>query len=429
MCAFLYPDLRSLRAISAFALGKLSRAHPVAGPEENELMAGSSAPPALSKGDQQAAEALLTQALGEPAVVQTAEQVWDRGHVVRLHLASGRAVILKRQRSQGHHGSQGSRLFGAELAALDYLKAMPVPVAPRLLGADPEAGLLLMEDLGNGATLADSLMAAGRERVQAELIAYAEALGSLHAWSMGHGDEAAGLRARYGPGDEAGPGWRDAVQRGKAPFLAAAATLGVASEGVAEEIDEVHRMIIGTSYLGLVHGDPCPDNVRLIDGICRIVDFETAGWGPVAYDAAYLLAPFPSCWCFARLPAEVAGPAVAAYRARLAAAGIELGPDWEDLTTAVLAAAFLGRGQMLAEVLDRDHEWGTTTLRPRLLAWLRTFTGRAGDGTLPRLQATAAAMHDRLTERWAGLEIPDYPSLAQPGSAVAQLPRGWQPQP
>ena len=75
-----------------FWLGKLSRAHPGPGPGENELMAGSSAPPALSKGDKQAAEALLTQALGEPTVVHTAEQVWDRGHVIRLHLASGRAV-------------------------------------------------------------------------------------------------------------------------------------------------------------------------------------------------------------------------------------------------------------------------------------------------------------------------------------------------
>jgi phosphotransferase family enzyme len=202
--------------------------------------------------------------------------------------------------------------------------------APRLLGADARAGLLLMEDLGDGATLADSLMAA--------------------------------------------------------------AALGVACHGVAEEIDRVHRMIIGTSYLGLVHGDPCPDNVRLVDGTCRIVDYEYAGWGPVAYDAAYLLAPFPSCWCFARLPAEVAGPAVEAYRASLGTAGVELGPDWESLTTAVLAAAFLGRGQTFAEALDQDDEWGTTTMRPRLLAWLRTFTGRAGDGTLPRLQATAAAM-------------------------------------
>lgn len=389
-------------------------------------MPGSSPPPALPEAERRTAEALLTRALGEPAVVRAAEPLWDRGHVFRLHLAPGHAVILKRKRGQE---SIGARLFGAELAALDYLTAMPVPVAPRLLGADARAGLLLMEDLGEGATLADSLMAAGRERVQAELIAYARAMGSLHAWSMGHAGEAAGLRARHGPGDEAGPRWRDAVQRGKEPFLATAAALGVARHGLAEEIDQVHRMIIGTSYLGLVHGDPCPDNVRLTDGTCRIVDFEYAGWGPVAYDAAYLLAPFPSCWCFARLPADVAGPAGEAYRAQLEAAGIELGPDWESLTTAVLAAAFLGRGQVLAEALDRDHEWGTTTMRPRLLAWLRTFTGRAGDGTLPRLQATAAAMLDRLTERWAGIRIPDYPSFARAGAELARIPDGWQPQP
>lgn len=389
-------------------------------------MADSAPPAALPEAEQRAAEALLTRALGEPAVVQAAESLWDRGHVFRLRLASGRTVILKRKRGQWPIGRQ---LFGDELAALDYLNGMPVPVAPRLLGADARAGLLLMEDLGDGATLADSLMAAGRERVQAELIAYARALGSLHAWSMSHAGEAAGLRARHGQGDEAGPRWRDAVQRGKEPFLAAAATLGVASHGVAEEIGQVHRMIVGTSYLGLVHGDPCPDNVRLIDGSCRIVDYEYAGWGPVAYDAAYLLAPFPSCWCFGRLPAEAAGPAVEAYRASLAAAGIELGPGWESLMTAVLAAAFLGRGQIFAEALDQDDEWGTTTMRPRLLAWLRTFTGRAGDGTLPRLQATAAAMLDRLTERWAGIRIPDYPSLAQAGSALARIPGGWQPRP
>jgi Ser/Thr protein kinase RdoA (MazF antagonist) len=389
-------------------------------------MADPAPPPALPEAEQRAAEPLLTRTLGEPAVVQTAEPLWDRDHIFRLRLTSGHTVILKRKRREWPIGAQ---LFGDELAALDYLNGMAVPVAPRLLGADAQAGLLLMEDLGDGATLADSLMAAGRERVQAELIAYARALGSLHAWSMSHAGEAAGVRARHGPGS-AGPRWRDAVQRGKEPFLTAAARLGVASHGVAEEIDQVHRMVVGTSYLGLVHGDPCPDNVRLVDGTCRIVDYEYAAWGPVAYDAAYLLAPFPSCWCFARLPDEVAGPAVEAYRAILATAGFELGPDWESVTTAVLAAAFLGRGQMLAEALDRDDDdWGTTTMRPRLLAWLRTFTGRAGDGTLPRLQAAAAAMQGRLAGRWAGVRIPDYPSLAQAGSVLARIPDGWQPKP
>jgi len=122
--------------------------------------------------------------------------------------------------------------------------------------------------------------------------------------------------------------------------------------------------------------------VRIDDGVCRIFDFETSGWGPVAFDAAYLLAPFPSCWCFASLPAEIAGLALDAYRARLEAEGIGLGAEWEDLTTAVLAGLLIARGPMLAEALGQDSEWGTTTIRPRLLTWLRSFTCRAGDGTL-----------------------------------------------
>jgi len=205
-------------------------------------MADSAAPVALPEAERRAAEALLTRAFGEPTAVRAAAQVWDRGHVFRLHLASGRTAVLKRRRG---HAPNSSQAFGDELAALDYLNAMPVPVAPRLLGADAAAGLLLMEDLGDGATLADSLMAAGRERVRAELTAYAQAMGTLHAWSMGHPEEAAGLRARHGPGGEAGPRWRDAVRRGKEHFLTVAATLGVATDGVAEEIDQVHRMITG----------------------------------------------------------------------------------------------------------------------------------------------------------------------------------------
>ena len=56
-------------------------------------MADSSPPPELPEGERRAAEALLTRALGEPAVVQAAQQVWDRAHVFRLHLAPDRAVI------------------------------------------------------------------------------------------------------------------------------------------------------------------------------------------------------------------------------------------------------------------------------------------------------------------------------------------------
>ena len=157
--------------------------------------------PALSAAETRAAEALLARAWGPGTSVRAAEPIWDRSHVVRLHLATGRSVVMKKR--------AGKDTFGAELGALEYLNGMPEPVAPRLLGADADAGILLMEDLGPGPSLADSLLTGDRSRVRADLVSYAEALGSMHAWSMGRPRD-----PRLGT-----PPWPDAVARGKDAFL------------------------------------------------------------------------------------------------------------------------------------------------------------------------------------------------------------------
>ena len=44
-------------------------------------------------------------------------------------------------------------------------------------------------------------------------------------------------------------------------------------------------------------------------------------------------------------------------------------------------------GDAIAKVLEEDDEWGTTTMRLRLLTWLRSFTSAAGrSGVLPGLR-------------------------------------------
>jgi Ser/Thr protein kinase RdoA (MazF antagonist) len=382
--------------------------------------------PVLSAAERQAAETLLAEAWGERAEIRAAGALRDRRHVFRLRAGSGRSAVLKRR---DDHDRGPGRGFGAELAALAYLSAMPEPVAPRLLGADEAAGILLMEDLGPGPSLADSLLAGDRARAEADLTAYARALGSLHAWSMSRPGELADLRTRHAPGAALRPEWLGAIEAGGAPFLSAAAALGLAAGGVAEEMSGLGEMLRGAGYLGLVHGDACPDNVRLLAGGAQIFDFEASGWGPVVLDAAYLQAPFPSCWCFASLPAAAAAPAVAAYRACIESAGIALGPSWDAATAAALIGWIIARGQAITRMLDEDREWGTTTMRPRLLAWLRNFTDAAGRaGVLPRLRSLAGAMHDRLGARWPGTVIPDYPALAGPGSAPLRVPGWWQPE-
>ena len=367
--------------------------------------------PALSAAETRAAEALLARAWGSGTSVRAAEPIWDRSHVVRLHLATGRSVVMKKR--------AGNDTFGAELAALEYLDGMPEPVAPRLLGADADAGIVLMEDLGPGPSLADSLLTGDRSRVRADLVSYAGALGSMHAWSMGRPRD-----PRLGT-----PPWPDAVARGKDAFLGAAVSLGLAAVAAGTEIGQLSVLLNETGYHGLVHGDACPDNVRFLDGRCRIFDFEHSGWGAVVLDASYLLAPFPSCWCFGRLPASVAAPAMSAYRGRLEAAGIDLGPSWDAAMTAALGTWIVAWGDAIAKVLEEDHEWGTTTMRPRLLTWLRSFTSAAGrSGVLPGLRVLAGELHERLSARWPEAALADYPALARPGSAQVQAPDFWQPQ-
>jgi hypothetical protein len=116
---------------------------------------------------------------------------------------------------------------------------------------------------------AEALLTGGREQAQADLIAYAGALGSLHALSAGQPGRLAELRARYAPGATTAPRWMAAIGSGRDAFLGAAAGLGLPVAGAGDEIDELGTMLDATAPLGLVHGDACPDNVRITDGSCR----------------------------------------------------------------------------------------------------------------------------------------------------------------
>jgi hypothetical protein len=379
----------------------------------------------LSAEETSVAESVLGGVWGTRVTVRSAETIWGRSHIVRLRLADDRSAVLKRRRSENFGGRD--RSFGAELAALEFLNGMETAVAPRLFGADPGAGILVMEDLGPDVSLADSLLARDRGRAEADLVAYARALGSMHAWSFGRADQFAEIRARHSSSAPA-PEWLDAITSRKESFLAVAGRFGgPPADGVGEEIDSLTELLSGSGYAGLVHSDPCPDNTRIAGGNCRIFDFETSGWGPVALDAAYLLAPFPSCWCFARLPAEAAAPALRAYRRQVADAGAVLGADWDAALTAALAGWVVARGAAIGKALDEDEDWGTTTMRPRLLTWLRSFTGAAErSGVLPRLRTCAEALHEQLSARWPEAAVPEYPALAGQHAPLAQIPRGWK---
>jgi hypothetical protein len=97
--------------------------------------------------------------------------------------------------------------------------------------------------------------------------------------------------------------------------------------------------------------------------------------------------------------------------------------------TAALGAWIIARGDAIAKVLEDDDEWGTTTMRPRLLTWLRSFTSAGGrSGALPSLRVLAGGLHERLSARWPQAVTADYPALARRGSAQVRVSDFWQPE-
>jgi hypothetical protein len=58
----------------------------------------------LSAAETRAAEALLARARGTVTSVRAAEPIWDRSHVVRLHLATGRSVVMKKRADKDTFG-------------------------------------------------------------------------------------------------------------------------------------------------------------------------------------------------------------------------------------------------------------------------------------------------------------------------------------
>lgn len=307
--------------------------------------------------------------------VVEASLVQERHHIVRVTLTDGTAVIVKRLRSEGQKRPDGDAGFEREWSALNHLSGCSV--VPSFLGGDKDASILVISELPPGRSLAESLLGNDPAQASADLMAYATALAQLNS---------------FPPFPSEKPARMVGFRRGRAEF------------GADDALDEV-LAVLESGPLGVVHGDPCPDNVVIDDdGVCRIFDFEFTTAGPVALDAAYLLAPFPSCWCFAPLPREVVDAAVTAYRSVL------------RITDQALSAATVVTAVSTLSILDHarteDQPWGLTTLRPRLLSWLDAC---AGQPSFPHAADRAARLAEELRAVWGDVSAPPYPAFASTG--------------
>jgi Ser/Thr protein kinase RdoA (MazF antagonist) len=276
--------------------------------------------------------------------------------------------------------SAAGRLLN-EWAALEFLSS--TNVAPRLYAANRDDGVLVIEDLGAGASLIDRLNQPDRVAAEQALSAYARGLAALHAHTSNQASA---------PRDPFVTAW---PARNLPPLRSILTDLGLGwTTRTQEELDTVvHVVAEAHDLLALSQGDTCPENHRLTADGVRFLDFEFCGFRHALLDVAFLRLPFPTCQDVQRLPVEAVDQALAAYRAQLNfdhfASQLDIAQAWWTM---------LSLGAYLPRALGEDQLVGTATMRQRLLLWLETF------GTyiqsLPALHTLARDARELLHQRW-----------------------------
>ncbi|HXQ11552.1 MAG TPA: hypothetical protein VN805_11215 [Caulobacteraceae bacterium] len=242
--------------------------------------------------------------------------------------------------------------MATERAALEFLEAIGFTAAPRVVAADLQAAVLVLEDVG-GTPLADLICRDGAGAHADDLLAFARGMGALGAATAGIEADYAAIRARYGAPDRRagrarglGPAWPATRER------LAALGLPIEGEGAAE-LAKVERTILEPgAFLTLTNGDAQPNNVLIGAGGGRLIDFEFADYRHALVNAVWIHVPGPA-WITVEHPRNAA--LEDAFRGALAA-GVAEGED----------DVLFGHGMAavcLAEACDRFARFPTLDAR------------------------------------------------------------------
>lgn len=305
-----------------------------------------------------------------------------------------------------------------EHAALELLGRIAPSSAARLLAADAAHGVLVLEDLGDGPSLATMLLGGDPQVARTALVSHASALGRLHAVTIGRAEEFYEIRRALGPVDPAAVRMTLRSVDMTGPFrelstFLADNDLPPLGRAGTEELAVVQQVLADPGgFLALSSGDPCPDNGRItVDGV-RFFDFEAAGFRHALVDAAHYLMPFPNCWCWRVLPPDVANAARSAYRESLAVGCAEARQHQrvgDQMATAAAAWLVWTLYRRLPQANDDP------VAQSRVATAVSAFLLATSEShALNELRSWAAELHRSLATRWHPPPPDTYPAFGGP---------------
>lgn len=343
----------------------------------------------------EAAERLLTRRTGAPVTLADPMDLGGSGRsvVLRVRVAANpfslpRTLVLKKvppPRGTGldpRGGAPGDEVaFLREAVSYQFATALAKDHRPgaELLAYDFDSRLLILSDLGDATPLATLLRSSDADTAGNTLMALAQALGRMHAATVGREEDFSALLRRAGVTDGADLMSQQALAAvGGVPALLTDNFGLTVADSVLDRAERAAKLFTGGRFRAFSPSDLCPDNIVVGDEGVQFLDYEWGGFRDATLDIAYTLTSFPLCLCRAPLTSDRIRAMADAWRAEVVGMWPQLAYDEvlaERLLDAQLACVWLSTHLFLPE----DHT--------------RIASVRGHELSVPRLPALAA--------RWA----------------------------
>jgi hypothetical protein len=334
-----------------------------------------------------AAEQLLTRRTGATVTLAEAVDLGGSGQavVLRVRVTENpfqlpRTLVIKQLPRNGDGIDEG---FLREAVSYQFATALPKEhrPGPDLLAYDLGERLLILSDLGDSRTMGRLLREEDDAGVTHLLMAYAQALGRMHAATWGRSEDFVALLRRA---EVAHHTSQLELRATKAVEHAPAMLERFLGRQVPDAV--LTRARRGLALFGnggfraFSPSDLCPENVIVNSEGIRFLDYEWGGFRDATVDLAYTLVSFPECLCDMQLSIERSQAMIDAWRA-------EIAPIWPQL---------LDDKALCGRLLDARLVW----------VLISTWLFLAGE----EADVAAAAEHElsvpaltALAHRWEGL--------------------------
>lgn len=322
-----------------------------------------------------------------------------------------RTLVLKCVDPRNHDGSPNVG-FLRETASYQLITALSARSrpGPALIAYDLSAGLIVLTDLGDHGAVSALLRAGHTAGATNTLMAMAQALGRMHAATVGREEDFRALAARVGiPAGRPEEHFR-ALSMGTIDTLPERLGRRLSVKPSDAALDRITTAIASMSdgrFRAFSSSDMCPDNLVVDAGGVRFLDYEWGGYRNVFLDLTYPLMSFPGCLCKVDIEPATADAMIDAWRAEVASIWPQLADDrylearvlegrlsWAWLTT----ARFLEASSTARTAAAHRHHLAARRADVLRLRWelLRSAADRAGDAAIVELAADMVDALDRV---------------------------------